>query len=76
MPTTRVTVYRNNRPAQGVSVSLEYTGFTQAGFTRRFSTNSDGVAFVEHSSIGRANVYINGRKEGNMNTPGQEVFYI
>lgn len=55
MPTSRITVYRNNRPAQGVSVSLEYTGFTT-----RYTTNSDVVAYVEHSSTGQTDVYING----------------
>jgi len=46
------------------------------GFTSLFYTNSDGVAYVEHSSTGRANVYINGSKKGGINTPGQEVFYL
>lgn len=76
MPTSKITVYKNRRLAKGVKVSLEYSGFTQMGFTKKFLTNSDGVAYVEHSSTGQANVYLDGSKKGSMKTPGQEIFYL
>lgn len=76
MVTTRIEVYRNGKPAKNIKVCLEYTGFTQMGFTKNFYTNSEGVAYVEHSSTGRANVYLNGIKKGSLTTPGQEVFYL
>lgn len=76
MATTRIEVYKNGKPAKNISVCLEYTGFTQMGFTKKFYTNSDGVAYVEHSSTGKANVYLNGNKKGSLMTPGQEVFYL
>lgn len=76
MPTSRITVYRNGKPFPGASVSLEYTGFTQMGFTKKFTTNSSGVAFVEHSSTGRATIYVNGQSQKSMNTPGEEVVYL
>ena len=76
MPTSRITVYRNNRPLAGASVSLEYSGFTQMGFTKKFTTNSDGVAFVEHSSTGKAMIYVNGQSQRNMTTPGVEVVEV
>lgn len=76
MPTSKITVYRNNRPAGNVKVTLEYTGFTQMGFTKAHYTNSDGIAFVQHSSTGNANVYIDGRKKGTLYTPGEDIYYL
>jgi len=76
MATTRIQVYRNGNPASNIKVSLEFTGFTNMGFTKSFYTNNDGVAYVEHSSTGVANVYLNGSKKGSLKTPGQEVYYL
>jgi 5-hydroxyisourate hydrolase-like protein (transthyretin family) len=76
MSTSKIIVYRNGRPAQNIKVSLEYTGFTQSGFTQAHYTNSDGIAHVEHSSTGTAHVYLNGSKKGSMSTPGTESFYL
>lgn len=76
MPTSKITVYRNNRPASNIRVRLEYTGFTQLGFTDSFYTNSNGVAFIQHSSTGDANVYIDGKKKGRLNTPGEDIYYL
>jgi len=76
MATSKITVYRNGKTLKGAQVSLEYSGFTQMGFTRKFSTNSDGVAYVEHSSTGRATIWVNGSSKGSMSTPGQEVLYL
>ena len=74
--TSRITVFINKRPAKNVGVSLEYTGISSQAMTRTFITNPEGVAYVEHSSSGEANVYLNGSLKGNMRTPGQEVFYL
>ena len=76
MATTRITVYRNQKPLKGAQVSLEYSGLTQMGFTKKFSTNSDGVAYVEHSSTGRATIWVNGQSKGSVNSPGKEVVYL
>jgi len=77
MPTSRITVYRNGSPARGISVSFEFSGFTQMGFTNKFSTDSNGVAYVEHSSTGNATVYLNGSSQSrSINTPCEEVFYL
>jgi len=46
------------------------------GFTKSFYTNSDGVAFVDHSSTGNANVYIDGKMKGKLKTPGQDIYYL
>ena len=74
--TSRVTVYINRRPAKNIRVAFEYTGLTNLGFTKAVYTNDEGVAYVEHSSSGEANVYLNGSMKGKMRTPGQEVFYL
>jgi len=76
MPTSKITVYKNRKPAKNVRVTLEFTGFTNMGFTRATYTNSDGVAFVEHSSSGRANVYIDGKRMGTIRAPGSDIYYL
>lgn len=76
MATSKITIYRNQVPARGVRISLEYIGWFQSGFTSNYYTNEEGVACIEHHSTGRADVYINGKKEGTMRTPGSEVYYL
>jgi len=76
MATSKITVYQNGKPKKNVKVSLEYTGWSQNGFTKSFYTNNDGIAYVEHSSTGNAKVYLNGNPEGSLTTPGQEIFYL
>jgi hypothetical protein len=72
----KVTIYRNQLPARGVRISLEYDGLFQSGFTSQVYTNDDGVAYVEHASTGMATVYVNGQARGRMRTPGSEVYYL
>ncbi|MCB0644680.1 MAG: hypothetical protein KDC44_23710 [Phaeodactylibacter sp.] len=76
MPTTKIQVYKNGKLATNVKVVLEFTGLTNMGFTKAHYTNAQGVAFVEHSSTGIANVYLNGSKNGSLRTPGQEIYYL
>jgi hypothetical protein len=60
MPTTRVTVYRNGEPSRGRTVKLCFTDFFNQGFTDGFMTDGDGVAYVESSSSGKVQVYVDG----------------
>ncbi len=77
MPTTKITVYRNNQPLQGAHVSLYFpVTLGQGGHTRKFITDIYGVAFVEHAATGRATVYVNGSPKGEIRAPGQDVVYI
>ena len=76
MATSKVTIYRNQVPARGLRVSLEYTGLFQSGFTSNYYTNDDGEAYIEHASTGKATVFINGNAKGTMKTPGSEVYYL
>jgi hypothetical protein len=47
-----------------------------AGNTESVSTNTDGEATIKHSNVGRATIYVNGRKEGTIDTPGGKVVFI
>lgn len=76
MPTSKISVHRNGQPAANIKITLEYTGLTQSGFTSPAYTNSDGIALVEHSSTGKANVYINGSKIRSIDTPGSHIFHL
>ena len=76
MPTTKITILRNGRPVQYVQVSLEYRGLTQMGLTKKYSTDRDGIAYIEHSSTGRAYIWVDGKERGSMMTPGVEVVEV
>ncbi len=39
------------------------------GMTRNFFTNRDGMAIIEHASVGRARVYVNGKAYGTFHAP-------
>jgi len=70
MPSSTVTITRNGRPASGIRVVLEWNGFVNLGQSDPVYTNSDGVAFIQHSSTGSATVYVDGKNQGKMSTPG------
>ncbi len=76
MAISKVTIYRNQVPARGVRISLEYISLFQSGSTPNYYTNDEGVAYIEHSSTGKATVYINGESKWKMMTPGSEVYYL
>ncbi len=76
MAISKVTIYRNQTPARGVRISLEYNGLFQSGFTSNYYTNDEGVAYIENVSTGKATVYINGESNRTMMTPGSEVYYL
>jgi len=72
MYTSKITVYQYSKPAKGIKVSLEFW----SGFSKNFYTDANGVAFVQHSSKGKATIYVKGMRKGKMNTPGQDVIYL
>lgn len=73
---SKITVYRNSKPVSGIRVTLEYTGWSQSGFTSPAFTDSNGVAIIEHASTGPANIWIDGARKGQMNTPGGDLIYL
>ena len=61
---------------KGAKVALGFDRILSGGVTDSTYTNGDGEATIKHSNSGKATVYVNGRNEGTMNTPGQKVIFI
>lgn len=78
MATSIVKVYDRGygRWAEGVKVVLGWDGITSLGMSKPVYTSANGMAVIEHSSTGRAEVYIGGSFVGKMDTPGSAVFEI
>lgn len=80
MPHSVVIVQRRGgRYVKGAKVALGFSFSDHplsAGHTESVYTNSDGEATIKHSNTGRATVYVNGRDEGTMNTPGEKIVFI
>ena len=64
--------YRDGSKPKGVRVVL---GFS-TGMTKEAYTDSYGTAIVQHSSVGRADVYVSGKKCGSLHTPGETAVFI
>lgn len=61
MATSIVKVY-NSRYGQweeNAKVVLGWNGFINLGMSRPFYTNSNGVAILEHTATGEAEIYVN-----------------
>ena len=70
MPTSYVRVrHRDGSAAAHVRVVLGFSGLT-GGMTHAAFTDSSGEAAVEHSSTGRATIYVSGKDCGSMSAPG------
>jgi len=68
MPASTIIVsHRDGSPARNVRVVL---GFP-FGNTDDSYTDYDGTAVVEHSSSGRATVYVSGKNCGSFHAPGK-----
>ena len=65
--------YRDGSKPKGTKVSLSIAG---GGVTKNFFTDRDGMAIVEHSSVGRAKVYVRGKEYGNFHAPGRYAVTI
>ena len=64
--------YRDGSKPKGTRVTL---GFS-LGVTKDFFTDRDGLAIVEHTSTGKATVYVSGSDKGSFNAPGTFVATI
>lgn len=78
METSVIKVYDSKlkKMAKRARVVLSIDGIFSGGMTKEVYTNEDGVAYVSHSSTGKATVYINGKDVGRMITPGTADFII
>jgi hypothetical protein len=69
---TIIVQHRDGSPAKHARVAL---GFP-AGNTNDVYTDSYGQAVVEHSSVGRATVYVSGQNRGTFHAPGRYAVTI
>jgi len=65
--------YRDGSKPKGAKVVL---GFVSGGMSKPAFTDRYGVAIVEHSGTGRADVYVNGKKSGSLAAPGETTAFI
>ena len=73
MPASTIIVqYKDGSPASSKRVVL---GFS-SGLTENAYTDDHGLAVVEHSSTGRADVYVSGDKVGSFTAPGKYAAVI
>ena len=72
MPTSIIKVYntRYGKWEKNARVVLEWSGWTNLGQTNPVYTDANGQAIVDHSSTGKATVYVNGKTMGSFNAPG------
>lgn len=76
MKVSRVIVqYRGGAKASHMKVQLGFIGFLK-GMSRPVYTDRDGVAVIEHSSSGEADVYVSGRRIGRLRAPGETVVFL
>jgi len=77
MATTTIQVqYRSSGgPVSGARVSLSFTSGI-GGVTGEASTDSRGIARIDHASVGEAKVIINGISRGTVRCPTEASFSI
>lgn len=76
MPASRIIVsYTAGGAAKRVRVVLGFHGLLR-GMSKTCYTNSQGVAVIEHSGKGRADVYVGGKKYHSFLTPGTTAVTI
>ena len=78
MPQSQIIVIKRStgRGASHLRVVLEIEGIFKGGMTQPVYTNENGDAYVQHTSTGQANVFVDGKKVGKMKVPGQATFYV
>ena len=71
MPTSIIKVYNSSRGKweSRAKVVLSFMGGLNAGQTPPVYTDSNGKAVIDHSSTGKATIYVNGSNAGKMNAP-------
>lgn len=78
MKTSIIKVYngKTSEWEKNARVVLSWNGIANLGNTKPVYTDSDGIAIINHSSTGRAEVYINGRSYGSIITPGNRLIIV
>ncbi|MEW6749662.1 MAG: hypothetical protein AB1505_01625 [Candidatus Latescibacterota bacterium] len=71
MPASTIIVqHRDGSPARRVRVVLGFHGLT-GGMTDEEYTDDHGEVTITHSSVGKADVYVSGKKRATMHAPGR-----
>ncbi len=73
LASTIIVQYSSGTPAKRVRVSMS---LECGGSTGDFFTDNYGMAIVEHSSSGRATVYVQGHRYGTFHAPGKYAVTI
>jgi hypothetical protein len=77
--TSEVTVYQNGRLSSGHRVSLGFSSLLSGGTTSDYSTDSNGIARIQHASTGEATVYVDGNHSDHrtkFSAPGKVTVYL
>lgn len=67
---------KNGSKPKGQRVVLSIAGVLSGGMTKAVYSNSDGVAVIQHSSKGKAELYVNRKSHGTMRVPGEKYIFI
>ncbi len=67
--------YKSGNIAKGVRVVLGFHGLL-GGMTKKFYTDNNGTAIVEHLSKGKATIYVQGKDVGTIQAPAETVVFI
>ena len=63
---------RDGSKARGVRVVLSFS----SGLSEAVHTDADGIALIDHATVGRADVLVDGSRRGSLHAPGQTVVFI
>ena len=67
--------YRDGSKPKGARVVLIFSGLF-GGKTETAHTDRYGTAIVAHESVGKAEVYVNGRPVGAFRAPGDTAVFV
>ena len=67
--------YGDGSKPKGTKVVLGFTSLL-GGMTKPAYTDAYGIALVEHSSTGNADIYVSGSKRGSFHAPGETAVFI
>lgn len=78
MPTSIIKVYNSSRGKweSRARVVLDFMEGLNAGQTSPVYTDSNAQAVIDHSSTGKATIYVNGSDAGKFQAPGSETVEI
>jgi len=72
---SEIIVYKNQKRKRGCRVRLGFTGLL-GGISQPVNTDADGVAHITHSSTGKAEIFVDGKKVGEDKFPNCVVIYL